>query len=188
MAKIGEIEIHSTFKGDIIIQRPDGSVAVYDEKSDKDFTDELYDIIASRYPDAMKTLYDLYKRSKANFPHFKYKIVSRFLRCNLGGYDNKMDFESNGKINLELVPCPLRGECEHEKVICRPMPRHTLSVREYEVMSLIYKGLTIKDIAHALCIAESTCKTHKRNAMDKTGNHTEADFIRYADDIGLFNR
>ncbi len=98
------------------------------------------------------------------------------------------DFESDGKINLEFVPCPLRGECEHENVICRPQFGHPLSPTEFKVMQGFYNKMSVKEIADSLFIAENTCRKHKQNAMRKTECHTEPDFIRYANDHNLFGK
>ncbi len=187
MHKIQKMEVHTTFLGDIILQDIGGSIVVYDE-TNKEFTDKLYDLIAFRYPDAMKALHLLYKKSKLNLPLFRYKVVSRFLRCNLGGYDNKPDFDSDGTINLEFVPCPLRKECEYENIICRPLPQHPLSPREFEVMKHFYNRAPIKEIAATLSISENTCNTHKQNAMRKLDCHSMPDFMRYAETNNLFER
>lgn len=187
MVKIREIEIHSTFKGDIMIQRSDGTIVVFDEKN-SDFTNELYAFIARHFPGAMKALLQSYKRHRPNLPLFKYKVVSRFLRCNLGGHDNMLDFESDGQINLEFVPCPLRGECEHENVICRPKSDHPLTPMEFKVMRGFYDKKSVKEIADLLGMAENTCKKHKQNALNKTECGNLVEFIRYADSHNLFNR
>ena len=179
------MEVHSTFVGDIIIQATDKECVVYTE-TNREFTNDVYDIIESRFPEAMKALDRLYKKSKPNLPHFRYKIVSRFLRCNLGGYDNKLDFESDGTVNLELVSCPLRGECEHENIICRPKAHNPMSQREFEVMRYIYSGYGILHIANELNISEHTCKTHKQNAMKKLDCHSIQDFMRYAEVNNIF--
>jgi DNA-binding CsgD family transcriptional regulator len=187
MYKITQLEVHTTFLGDIILQGMDGNIVVYDETK-KEFTDKMYDLIAFRYPDAMKALHVLYRKSKPNFPLFRYKIVSRFLRCNLGGYDNELDFEPDGTINLESVPCPLRKECEHENVICRPQSQHPLSPREFEVMQYLHGGDSFELIAERLYISVDTCRTHKQNAMRKLKCHSMPEFMRYAKDNNLFDR
>lgn len=181
-----KLEVHTSSKGHVFLQNTDGNVSVYDEASQK-FTDEIYDLIASEYPDALTALSGLYKKSKPNFPHFKYKVVSRFLRCNMGGYDDKLDLDSNGIINLELVTCPLRGECEYENIICKPRRKHLLSPREYDVMKLFCEGKTAKEIAAILYIAEHTCNKHKQNAKKKAGSSSMADFMHYAESHHLFD-
>jgi two-component system NarL family response regulator len=51
-----------------------------------------------------------------------------------------------------------------------------LSPRELEVLRLVAQGLSNKQIAYALHIAEHTAKNHVKNVLDKLGTHdrTEA--------------
>lgn len=181
-----KLEVHTSSQGHVFLQSTDGNISVYDESKQK-FTDEIYDLIASEYPNALAALHGLYKKHRPNFSYFKYKVVSRFLRCNMGGYDDKLDFDSNNVINLEMVPCPLRGECDYENTICKPRRKHLLSPREYDVMKLFYVGKTVKEIAATIHIAENTCNTHKHNAMKKANCHSMTDFMRYAESYHLFD-
>lgn len=45
----------------------------------------------------------------------------------------------------------------------------TVTEREEEVISLVLEGLTNKEIAHRLCIADSTVRYHLTNIFDKIG-------------------
>jgi DNA-binding NarL/FixJ family response regulator len=54
---------------------------------------------------------------------------------------------------------------------------NTLSVREKEVLNLIPKGYSNKDIAKALFISEKTVKTHLYNIYKKLGVNTRAKVI-----------
>jgi len=54
---------------------------------------------------------------------------------------------------------------------------NTLSVREKEVLNLIPKGYSNKDIAKALFISEKTVKTHLYNIYQKLGVNTRAKVI-----------
>ena len=62
---------------------------------------------------------------------------------------------------------------------------HQLSAREREVISLVREGLSTRDIATRLCLAEFTVSTHRRNLMQKLGVHGVADLIRFAHEHGL---
>jgi DNA-binding CsgD family transcriptional regulator len=185
MKKNRKLEVQSTFAGNIMLQDTDGNIVMYDE-THKDLTDDIYDLIASHYPSALKALQLLYKGSRPNAPFFRYKVVSRFLKCNLGVYDTNWDIEPDGAINLEFVSCPLRGECVHENVICRPQLHNPLSRMEFKVMKHLYYGKSLKEIAEILSIAENTCKSHKYSAMRKVNCGRFPDFVRYAGDNNLF--
>lgn len=52
-----------------------------------------------------------------------------------------------------------------------------LSNREKEVLSLLLKGLTSKEIAKKLYLSKSTIDTHRRNILDKTGIKSTAELI-----------
>ncbi|EID54284.1 response regulator transcription factor [Saccharomonospora xinjiangensis] len=61
----------------------------------------------------------------------------------------------------------------------------TLTAREREVLTLIGAGLSNRDIARKLYVAETTVKTHINNAFAKIGARNRADAVRYAYDAGL---
>ena len=52
-----------------------------------------------------------------------------------------------------------------------------LSEREKEVLNLLLKGLTSKEIAKRLFISKATIDTHRRNILDKTGMKSTAELI-----------
>ena len=61
----------------------------------------------------------------------------------------------------------------------------TLSPRQFEVLSLVAKGLRNKQIAHELGLAEKTVKMHRGLTMEKLGVRTSADMIRLAVEAGI---
>lgn len=62
---------------------------------------------------------------------------------------------------------------------------HQLSAREREVIALVREGLSTRDIAARLSLAEFTVSTHRRNLIQKLGVHGLADLIRFAHEHGL---
>ncbi len=60
-----------------------------------------------------------------------------------------------------------------------------LTAREREVLTLIGAGLSNRDIARRLHIAQTTVKTHINNAFAKIGARNRADAVRYAYHAGL---
>lgn len=60
------------------------------------------------------------------------------------------------------------------------VPHETLSPREYEVMLLIARGVSNKDIAERLGIDSRTVTTHRRRVLDKMNMQTDADLNEYA--------
>ena len=59
-----------------------------------------------------------------------------------------------------------------------PTPR--LTDRELEVLKLVAKGLTNRDIADALYISENTVKNHVRNILEKLHLHSRTEAVIYA--------
>ena len=62
-----------------------------------------------------------------------------------------------------------------------------LTDREKEVLHLIIKEQTNKEIADSLFISVRTVDAHKRNLLDKTGSKNIAGLVLYAIDRQLFD-
>lgn len=65
-----------------------------------------------------------------------------------------------------------------------PDAAHTLSVREAEVLRLVARGHSNKEIAGVLEISVKTVETHKANGMAKLGLRGRAALVRFAMDEG----
>lgn len=63
----------------------------------------------------------------------------------------------------------------------------TLSDREKEIVSLVAKGYSNKEVAEQLVISIKTVESHKANVMDKLGLKTRPDLVKYAMKKGLLN-
>lgn len=73
--------------------------------------------------------------------------------------------------------------------VCRQLLRHqellqarkpTLTGRELEVLQLVARGMTSREIGHDLFISENTVKNHIRNILDKLGLHSRNEAVLYA--------
>jgi two-component system, NarL family, invasion response regulator UvrY len=62
---------------------------------------------------------------------------------------------------------------------------HALSEREFEVLVLLAKGQSVKDIAQALTLSIKTVSTYRARLLDKLQLSTTAELIRYALDHHL---
>ncbi len=60
-----------------------------------------------------------------------------------------------------------------------------LSDRETEVLRLVAKGLTAKQVATRLVLSHRTVQNHLQNAMQKLQVHNRAGLVRYAIESGL---
>ena len=60
-----------------------------------------------------------------------------------------------------------------------------LSAREVEVLTLVARGHTSKDIARALCIAKPTVDTYRSRLIEKLGVKSRTDIVSVASKAGL---
>ena len=153
------------------------------EESNTNLIDEILDLIKSLYPGSYHCLYDIYGKAANS----KWLIVRRFINCNWSLADNKPDIDDSGFTNLEIVPCPLRGECRHEHIICTPELSTSLSKREIEVVKLICEGFDDQIIADRLYISYWTVANHRKHIHKKLGVTTKAEIIVWARKNNIVN-
>lgn len=77
--------------------------------------------------------------------------------------------QSNGQKNYTL----LRQQIEEK------MQDYNFTAREKEILQLIIRGLSNREISEALCIAEVTVKKNLSNLYKKTGVRSRANLIHY---------
>jgi DNA-binding NarL/FixJ family response regulator len=65
-------------------------------------------------------------------------------------------------------------------------PTNELTERELEVLKLVGKGLSNRNIAEQLFISENTVKYHLRNILQKTGAQNRTEAVTHALQVGLF--
>jgi len=64
-------------------------------------------------------------------------------------------------------------------------PESRLSEREQQILVLLAKGASNKEVADRLCISARTVETHRGHIKAKLGVSSFADMVRYAVDSGL---
>ena len=81
-------------------------------------------------------------------------------------------------------PQNCRIDCHLSQKICDNLKvedfNHLLSAREREVLGLIAKGFTYKEIASQLYISSRTVESHKNNILTKLNLRTKFELVRYA--------
>jgi DNA-binding NarL/FixJ family response regulator len=68
---------------------------------------------------------------------------------------------------------------DHTNMTDRPL-HEALSAREFEVMRLIASGMTVGEIAAALCLSDRTISTCRSRVLEKMRMTTDAALIHYA--------
>lgn len=162
-------EFFNSPDGTVYVKPFDKPMFVYDVDC-RQITNELISYIRDLYPGAFAALSSLYSKSERNKDFFMFKIVHRFIRCNFGENDTlSYDINQLGAMCIEEVRCPIRGECIHEGVICKPALQSKLSPREEEVGRLLGTGLSNIEVAEELGI--SICTMHRHIANIKARLH-----------------
>ena len=175
-----------TFENEVWFRAGTGDVSKLKE-CDHDLINAMMELISSFYPKAYTALCSEYKNCALNLSYYRFRIVSRFIRCNFGAIDNIPDITSDLHCNFEHIACPLRGECRYEDVICCPKFDHKLSPSEMRVMALIYDGCNEDEIGDRLKLSPLTVHTHVRNAYARLGIHSRGEFIKYAAQNKIFS-
>lgn len=165
--------------------RKEGKIERLTEKH-TEIIEGMMEMISTYYPKAYAALCETYSGCALNKLYYRYRIVARFVKCNFAQHDNIADVGAGGEMVFEYVACPLRGECAHECVVCRPEFDHRLSSAEWPVMRLWYEGRSEQEIAERLCLSPHTVHNHIRHAYKRTGAHTRGEFTRYASKHELF--
>ena len=178
------IEFYNTPEGEVMI-KPTGEPERLLQKSDEAFIHKFLSVIREFYSAAYNALMDNYNAIEDK----KYKdfiSVRRFIKCNLGAYDNMIDLDEEWNFQFEFVGCPLRGECKFDQIICSPKFDTKLSERQLEVMELICEGFTDSQVADRLFISLNTVNNHRKNSLKKLGMHSTKEFVLYANKYKIF--
>lgn len=101
------------------------------------------------YHGAYLALSSLYKGSAQNPSYYRYRIVSRFARCNFGEYETNVVDISKHTFHFEQVHCPLRGagDCQLENVVCHPQYTLPLTKQQINIFRMYADGLNTEQIA-----------------------------------------
>lgn len=174
-----------TYEDELWFRTPDGHTERLTERH-HDIISDVLDKIETLYPKAYVALNKEYERCLPNVSLYRYRMVLRFCKCNFGNIDNIADIDCYGRFHLECVPCPLRGECRQEGVICHPEFDSRLSESEKRVLRLWYDGMSKEAIAEQLYLSIHTVNNHIRNAFARLAIHEKAEFFRYAESNHLF--
>ena len=86
----------------------------------------------------------------------------------------------------DLVAAVLRKNVKEKKTGQRPVFKHAeLTEREREILALICRELTIKEIGHHLFLSENTVRNHRVNMMEKIGVNNTVGLVKFAYEAGI---
>ena len=76
---------------------------------------------------------------------------------------------------------------EYRRLAAQPLPEEgpRLTERETEVLRLVAKGLSYKQIADRLVLSHRTVQNHVQNTLNKLQLHNRVELVRYAIEQGL---
>lgn len=119
-------------------------------------------------------------------------LLSEAFRCGASGYILK---QAAGEELVNAIREVARGNNYVSPLVtnlpAEPLKVHaqkaTLTPRQREVLKLISRGLTMKEIASQLNISTRTAETHKYEMMQTLGVETTAELIRYSLRLGLIS-
>ncbi len=127
--------------------------------------------------------------------HEEESLLREVIRAGAAGYIIKRAVE--GEL-LNAIQVVLRGDLYIHPAMARALLKdispypvahqvglESLTVREVEILRLIARGLTNKQIAARLCLSPRTVEGHRANLMSKLGLHSRVDLVSYAEDHGL---
>jgi DNA-binding CsgD family transcriptional regulator len=137
-------------------------ISAFDDQKHLGLAKQIDTSIKDRYPEAYSSLKDIYGYQDC----YTYARAYRFLKCNFSVNDNQPDVDEDLNFELELVPCPMRGECKDG--ICNPQLTTKVSNREKEIIRLHVEGLSQAQIGERLYISERTVHNHFTNIYRKT--------------------
>ncbi len=132
---------------------------------------------------------------KEKFPDTKIIVMSGFdeityaPRAKEAGADAFVFKSKSLNYFIEVAHGVMRGETYYPaaRTIPMPMGEAPLTEREMEVLRLMCKHLTSKEIAEELFISQNTVKYHKTNMLAKTGFAKAVDLAFYMISNGWIN-
>ncbi len=153
-----------------------------------------YDILITDYEMPGMSGMELIQLAKAVIPdiktiilsmHDNSAVVKELLKMGVDGYILKNDTHHSIKEALDKVTRGKKFLSEDiSDILIQGIDddniKPSLTPREEEIVKLIVKEYSTKQIAEILFISERTVETHRKNILKKTGNKTLVGLIKYA--------
>lgn len=147
----------------------------------------LSDVITKLMPEAWERCQEVTNKRRGPVKGNRLQAsVDRFVRCNFSARDMMPDLNS-GLLDLEEVPCHLRGVCEHEGVICKPKISPLTPCEEYCVAFLAI-GHSKEAIARKRSVSVSAVKHSLQSVQKKFNLEKTMDIVRFFRGLHLERR
>lgn len=165
---------------DIINQQPDGfDIVISDISMEKMNGLELCKNIKQLYPAIKVIMFSMHNDVEHVKKALEYETDGYLLK-NTGQDDfiNALNtlMDKGNYFTQEIVPLLYKEIKEKRPLI----PAVKLTQRELDVLRLILKENTSKEIAEKLFISKQTVDSHRISLMEKTGSHSVIGLIKYA--------
>jgi DNA-binding CsgD family transcriptional regulator len=110
------------------------------------------------------------------------EMLSQYVKCNFGNFDNMADANEDGVIVSEVWNCGCRGKCPGEGKICSLVqgPNGNLTKRELEIFMFVVDGKIDKEIAEILEISQATLETHLARIRQALGVNNRLEIMKFA--------
>ena len=108
-------------------------------------------------------------------PNSKYKRLEQFVKCRFGGLDYQADMSSEGVQDGEWWPCPLRGKCASEGVLCKAVQYNgqRLDHQDITLVQLLSTNNTNEVIANEMNLPLGSFHLAKKKLYQKLGVQTK---------------
>lgn len=122
--------------------------------------------------------------------HESIELINRFVALEVDGYlpksfEREDLIETIKKIKIGEKEFPTIMDAHNKKfkkILFLNNEKYNLSEREFQIILMIAKGITTRQIAEKLFLSEYTIETHRKNIGRKTGANSSAAIIQFAID------
>jgi DNA-binding NarL/FixJ family response regulator len=110
-------------------------------------------------------------------------LAEGLARCTALALDNARQQEKNIEVVQELIQ---KAEQDRQTAsTAEPPEASTLTPRQLEVLSLLSKGRSAKEIANALKVSHETARNHIRAILRTLGAHSQLEAVSRARALGV---
>lgn len=108
-------------------------------------------------------------------PNSNYKRLEQFVKCRFGGLDYKADMSRDGVQDGEWWPCPLRGTCASEGVLCKAVQFNgeRLDHQDITLVQMLSTNNTNEVIANEMNLPMGSFHLAKKKLYQKLGVQTK---------------